>query len=58
MRMDKSSLRISVEYNWSIYHLLCCAFGQCVPIFEVVDLDVLDVVAIRDVHVTVDVASA
>ena len=43
-------------YNKCIYHLLSCAFGQCVSITEIVDLDVLDVVAVCNVHITIDVA--
>ncbi len=45
-------------YDKYIYHLLCCALGQCISISEIVDLDVLDIVAIRDVHVAIDIASA
>lgn len=45
-------------YDKYIYHLLCCAFGQCISISEIVDLDVLDIVAIRNVHVAIDIASA
>lgn len=43
-------------YDKSIYHLLCRAFGQCVSIAEVVDLDVLNIIAIGDIHVSVNVA--
>lgn len=38
----------------SIYHFLCGPLGQEVSVAQVVDFDVFDVVAIRDVHVTVD----
>lgn len=38
----------------SIYHFLCGPFGQEVSVAQVVDFDVLDVVAIRNVHVAVD----
>ena len=38
----------------SIYHFLCGPLGQEVSVAQVVDFDVLDVVAIRDVHVAVD----
>lgn len=46
------------EYNWSIYHFLCCAFGQCVSILEIVDLNVFDIIAVCDIHITIDVACA
>ena len=46
------------EYNWSIYHLLCSAFSQCVSILKIVDLDVFDVIAVCDIHVAIDVARA
>lgn len=38
----------------SIYHFLCGPLGQEVSVAQVVDFDVFDVVAIRDVHVAVD----
>lgn len=38
----------------SIYHFLCGPLGQQVSVAQVVDFDVLDVVAIRDVHVAID----
>lgn len=38
----------------SIYHFLCGPLGQEVSVAQVVDFDVLDVVAIRNVHVAVD----
>ena len=37
-----------------IYHLLCCAFGQCIAISQVVDLNVLDEVAILLVYLVFD----
>lgn len=37
----------------SIYHFLCGPLGQEVSVAQVVDFDVLDVVAIRNVHVAV-----
>lgn len=43
-------------YDKSIYHLLSRAFGQCVSIAEVVDLNILDIIAIGDIHVSIDVA--
>ncbi len=43
-------------HDKSIYHLLCCDFGQCISIPEVIDLDIFDVVSVCDVHVTIDVA--
>ena len=55
MSMGKRPGKIS-GYNKCIYHLLSCAFGQCVSITEIVDLDVLDVVAICNIHITIDVA--
>jgi hypothetical protein len=39
-----------------IYHLLCRAFGQCISISEVIDLDIFDVITICNVHITVDIA--
>ena len=45
-------------YDKSIYHLLCHAFSQCVSVTEIVDLDIFDVVTIRDVHIAIDVAGA
>lgn len=41
----------------SIYHLLSAAFGQRVAVAKVVDLDVLDVVAILLVDFLLQVAS-
>lgn len=38
----------------SIYHFLCGPLGQEVSVAQVVDFDILDVVAVRDVHVAVD----
>lgn len=40
-------------YDRDIYHLLCRALGQCVAVTKVVDFNVLDVVAVRDVNVTI-----
>lgn len=45
-------------YNKSIYHLLCGSFGQCVAIPKVINFNVLDIVAIGNVHVAIDIASA
>lgn len=45
-------------YDKYIYHLLSCAFGQCVFVPEVINLDILDVVAIRNVHIAIDIACA
>ena len=46
-------------YQWSIdtrsiYHLLCRTFGQCVAVAQVIDLDISNVVAICNVHLTID----
>ena len=45
-------------YDKCIYHLLCRDFGQCVSITEIIDFDILDVVAVRNVHIAIDIASA
>lgn len=42
-------------HDKNIYHLLCRAFGQCVPISQIIDLNVFDVVAICDVHIAIDI---
>lgn len=39
--------------NVSIYHLLCRTFGEQVAVSQIVDFDVLHVVAVRDVHLLV-----
>lgn len=50
---------ISVEGDTrGIYHLLCRAFRQRIAIPQIIDLDVADVVAVCNVHLTVDRASA
>jgi len=46
-------------YQWSIdtrsiYHLLCRTFGQCVAVAQVIDLDISNVVAICNIHFTID----
>ena len=61
VRMLKSEreLDVSVKYNTrSIYHLLCRAFGQCVAISQVVDFNIANVVAICNVHLTIDCTCA
>ena len=40
-----------------IYHLLCAAFGQCVAVAQVVDLDILDIVTILRVDLVVEGAA-
>ena len=45
-------------YDKSIYHLLCGSFGQCVSISEVIDLDVFDVITVRNIHVPIYVTCA
>lgn len=42
----------------SIYHLLSRAFGQCITVAQVVDLNIPDIVAIRDIHLSIDCACA
>ncbi len=37
----------------SNYHFLCITLGEEVAVSPVVDLDILDIVSIRDVHFTV-----
>lgn len=54
---EDGSLGVSVDSK-NIYHLLCGTLGQCVSITQIIDLDVFDVVPIRNVHITVDVAGA
>ena len=50
---------VSVEYNTrSIYHLLRRAFGQCITVAEIVDLNVLDIIPVVHVHLTVYMCSA
>ena len=49
----------SLLYQWnidtrSIYHLLCGAFCQCVPVTKVVYFNILYVVSIRNIHLTID----
>lgn len=58
-RVWEGKLDISVKCNIrSIYHLLCRTFSQCVAISQVIDFDVTDVVAISNVHLTIDRACA
>ena len=45
-------------YDKDIYHLLCLAFCQHISVSEVVDLDVLDVVPICNIHITINVTCA
>lgn len=40
-----------------IYHLLRAAFGQCVPIAQIVDLNVFDIVTILRVDLVVERAA-
>jgi hypothetical protein len=48
---------VSVEYNTrSIYHLLCRTFSQCIPVAQVIDFYVSNVVSVCDVHLTIDQA--
>jgi hypothetical protein len=50
---------ISVDIDTrSIYHLLSRSFCQCVTISQVVDLYIPDVVAICNIHLTIDSACA
>jgi hypothetical protein len=54
--MVEECLSLSVDINRrNIYHLLRRAFCQCVTIPQVVHLNVLDVVAVGDVDLTIDV---
>ena len=48
----------SVDMTRVIYHLLSRSFGQCISVAEIVDFDVADVVAVGNVHFSVDVAGA
>lgn len=45
-------------YDKNIYHLLCCSFGQCVAISEVINFNIFDIVSIRDIHISVYVTRA
>ncbi len=38
----------------NIYHLLSGTFGEGVPISKIINLDVLDEIAIRHVHLAID----
>lgn len=38
----------------AIYHLLRSAFGQQIPVAQIVNLDILDVVSICDVDIVVE----
>lgn len=45
------------EYQWDhdkvlIYHLLSSSFGQCIPVSQVVDFNVANVIAILGVDIT------
>lgn len=55
--------RSCLTYQWrintrSIYHLLSRAFGQCVAVAKIVHFDVSNVVAVCNVHLTIDCAGA
>lgn len=43
-------------HDRNIYHLLRGAFGQCISIPQIIDFDILNVVAIRDIHITINIA--
>lgn len=45
-------------YDKNIYHLLCCAFGQCIAISEVVHFNIFNIVSIRNIHVSIYIARA
>ena len=64
---ESSQLDLCIEtsliYQWgyntrSIYHLLRRTFCQCIAVAQIVDFDISDVVAVRNVHLTVDCACA
>lgn len=40
-------------YDKNIYHLLCCAFSQCVAISEVVHFNIFNIVSIRNIHFSI-----
>ena len=45
-------------YDKDIYHLLRLAFGQHISISKVVNLDILDVIPICNIHVTINITCA
>ena len=51
------------RYQWAhvqkvcIYHLLCAAFGQCVPVAQIVDFNVFDIITILRVDFLIEWAS-
>jgi hypothetical protein len=48
-----------VEFNTrSIYHLLSRTFSQCITISQIIDFDVFDIIAVCDIHLTIDSACA
>ena len=62
-RCHARPMKKSRMYQWSIntrsiYHLLSRAFGQRVAIAEIVDFNISDVVAICDVHLTINYTCA
>jgi hypothetical protein len=46
------------SHKGGIYHLLCRSLGQEVSVAQVVDFDVLDVVAVGHIHFAVDVVAS
>lgn len=45
-------------YDKDIYHLLRLAFCQHISISKVIDLDVLDVISICNIHITINITRA
>ena len=49
-------LRVSISgYDKDIYHLLSYSFGQCIAITEIVDFNIFYVIAICDIHLSINV---
>jgi hypothetical protein len=46
------------SHRGAIYHLLCRSLGQEVSVSQVVDFDVLDVVAVGHVHLAIDIVAS
>jgi hypothetical protein len=46
---DSSERSVDIKQQ-DIYHLLSRAFSQCVPIAQVIDLDIFDIIPILNVY--------
>lgn len=57
MRLPPAEIYLKLEDQWdikNIYHFLSRPFGHDIAVAEVIDFDVLDVVAICDVHLAAE----